>query len=667
MKIEFTFILVLLYWQISFSQIDTIQAILNLQDNRNESYEKLVPFLSSTNAKVREQTLLAFANRQDSASVKYAVKFLDDGSPNVRRMAAFSLGQLQDSNATPALFNRLRIEKNPPCSEELFNAIGLTGTKTDLQKVIEQRLIISTEYETNIALCISRFANRKIRDSAATEYLISILSDKKSTERAIYALMRINDASSAKRHQSLFVKYRRHQSANIRMWSATILGNIKDSCVTKYLIDLAHSDKDYRVRVNAIRALKNHYSQSVVEDIVLLIQDENEHVSLTAINLIEQFIQSKLLSPVHAGLTKVFKDRRKFSSRQRGEIAKALAASNDTQYVSLLEDEFPKADDLLRGKIVEAIGAFKSSVTSLIVKNALKEKNSTIQIAAISAYQGTVATLDDSRKLQFFNDIITLLSRKNAGISYAIAIAFQDTLFSISIKKKYLPQIISAFSAMNSEDDIEPMLEFIKVFGLLKDSSTISTLQHSLNDENTLVRTESKKMLQSIVGTDVKIQGGDEVHQTIKQNLDDIQNYSGAVITTSKGDISILFCTSAAPFTINSFIGLVKKKFYDNLLFHRVVSNFVIQGGDPLGNGSGGPGYSIRTEVHPDCRYTEGAVGIASAGKDTEGSQFFITHCPTPHLDGRYTFFAFTKELSIVDKIMVGDTIRSISLIPMKK
>ncbi|MDD8019493.1 MAG: peptidylprolyl isomerase [Bacteroidota bacterium] len=141
-----------------------------------------------------------------------------------------------------------------------------------------------------------------------------------------------------------------------------------------------------------------------------------------------------------------------------------------------------------------------------------------------------------------------------------------------------------------------------------------------------------------------------------------LSRYSGAEVITSKGKIKITFAKEAAPFTTLNFIFLAQKKFYNGLSFHRVVSNFVIQGGDPLGNGSGGPGYTIRTEIHPDAQYTAGAVGMASAGKDTEGSQFFITHCPTPHLDGRYSIFGYTKDLDVVNKIMAGDRIERVVL-----
>ena len=113
-----------------------------------------------------------------------------------------------------------------------------------------------------------------------------------------------------------------------------------------------------------------------------------------------------------------------------------------------------------------------------------------------------------------------------------------------------------------------------------------------------------------------------------------------------------------------SFIDRVREGFYDGLIWHRVVSNFVIQGGDPRGDGWGSAGDTLRDEIHTG-RYVRGAVGMPKAGKDTGSCQIFITHIPTPHLDGNYTIFGQVIEgLEVVDRIEVGDLIVSATLEP---
>jgi len=130
------------------------------------------------------------------------------------------------------------------------------------------------------------------------------------------------------------------------------------------------------------------------------------------------------------------------------------------------------------------------------------------------------------------------------------------------------------------------------------------------------------------------------------------------VLETDRGTMKIRCFPEQAPVHVANFVRLTRDGYYDGLIWHRVVSNFVIQGGDPRGDGWGGPGYVIRDEINP-LRYEQGSVGMPKAGKDTGGGQLFITHLPTPHLDGNYTVFGQVVEgLDVIDRIEVGDAIR---------
>jgi cyclophilin family peptidyl-prolyl cis-trans isomerase/HEAT repeat protein len=133
-----------------------------------------------------------------------------------------------------------------------------------------------------------------------------------------------------------------------------------------------------------------------------------------------------------------------------------------------------------------------------------------------------------------------------------------------------------------------------------------------------------------------------------------------ATLVTSKGSFVIEFLPQDAPLTVDNFVQLARKGYFKGVTFHRVVPNFVIQGGDPRGDGSGGPGYSIRCEIN-EVPYERAAVGMALSGKDTGGSQWFVTHAPQPHLDGGYTVFGrVIRGMDVVDKIARGDIIRRV-------
>lgn len=138
-----------------------------------------------------------------------------------------------------------------------------------------------------------------------------------------------------------------------------------------------------------------------------------------------------------------------------------------------------------------------------------------------------------------------------------------------------------------------------------------------------------------------------------------------AIIETEKGNIVLELFEKDAPKTVENFEKLIKQGFYDGLTFHRVIPNFVIQGGCPKGNGTGGPGYTIKCETKGNPRkHGKGALSMAHAGKDTGGSQFFITHSPQPHLDGVHTVFGQVIEgMDVVNKIKAKDVMKKVTIV----
>ena len=139
-----------------------------------------------------------------------------------------------------------------------------------------------------------------------------------------------------------------------------------------------------------------------------------------------------------------------------------------------------------------------------------------------------------------------------------------------------------------------------------------------------------------------------------------------ATIKTSKGDINLKLFAANAPITVANFVNLAKRGYFDGLAFHRVIPDFMIQGGCPHGTGTGGPGYRFEDECSPELKHdAPGKLSMANAGPGTNGSQFFITHVATPWLDGRHTVFGEVLDggdQKVVDAIEVGDTIVSVEL-----
>jgi cyclophilin family peptidyl-prolyl cis-trans isomerase len=207
---------------------------------------------------------------------------------------------------------------------------------------------------------------------------------------------------------------------------------------------------------------------------------------------------------------------------------------------------------------------------------------------------------------------------------------------------------------------------------LFRRSASVEPLLNALGDLRPPGDTET---IQDVIGALRRITGNDYGGRVLRNAEPDTAGPDFAFLkslppvvrvklVTSRGDILIELDREGAPFTTMSIVKLVKQRgFYRGLTFHRVVPNFVVQGGDPRGDGWGGPGYSLRSEFSME-QFGTGTVGIASAGKDTEGSQFFITHSPQPHLDGRYTVAGkVVAGMDVVDEIQVDDRIDDMQIL----
>ena len=156
-----------------------------------------------------------------------------------------------------------------------------------------------------------------------------------------------------------------------------------------------------------------------------------------------------------------------------------------------------------------------------------------------------------------------------------------------------------------------------------------------------------------------------QYQQPPKMAIDPKKKYS-ATFDTSKGKIEVDLFTADAPITVNNFVFLARENFYDGTKFHRVIADFMVQGGDPTGTGSGGPGYRFEDEVKNNPRkHQVGSLSMANAGPNTNGSQFFITHVVTDWLNGKHTVFGQVKDAAsqqVVNSVKQGDTLKSVTI-----
>jgi peptidylprolyl isomerase len=228
--------------------------------------------------------------------------------------------------------------------------------------------------------------------------------------------------------------------------------------------------------------------------------------------------------------------------------------------------------------------------------------------------------------------------------------------------------LLDRLDALSPPEDVESMISIVQALGTLKSKSAISSLEELLNSSDPSLATEAAKSLDLITGKTYVRNPPRRPPVHTDYDWEFLKNLHGVtvVVETSAGTFSFALLPDEAPFTCMNFSRLIQDGFYDGLRFHRVVPNFVIQGGDPRGDGWGGPGYSIRSEFGLE-NYDAGMVGVASSGKDTEGCQFFVTHSKQPHLDGRYTIFGrIVDGMDVVNRIQIGDVITRMKMVGLR-
>ena len=248
-------------------------------------------------------------------------------------------------------------------------------------------------------------------------------------------------------------------------------------------------------------------------------------------------------------------------------------------------------------------------------------------------------------------------------------VAFEAAIFLRSHPvRKALPLLERAYERWKSPGDQEVRREVVRALAALRGDATRTIRMAAESDPDPVIREEARIAYREQTGKEVKrVPLPPSRPSRYLGALDPLPPEPKVLLEMEKGPLTIELYPSAAPIHVRNFLRLAKEGFYDGLTIHRVVPNFVVQGGDPLGTGWGYEEEVLRDEINT-VRYVTGTVGMPKAGKDTGGCQMFITHVPTPWLDGRYTAFGrVTSGLDLLDQIEVGDRIRRLRMVPGKK
>jgi HEAT repeat protein/cyclophilin family peptidyl-prolyl cis-trans isomerase len=617
--------------------------IAALEDLRADP-STLVPFLEDEDAEVRSRAATALGRVRSEAAVDGLVRSLKDSSPDVRSSAAFALGQI----GSPAAFKPLMRGLTDKSAEVRLVAAEALG-KLKSPKCVKRlsRLLDSPEEALSRQAALSLAA---IGDSAALPgiWKAALSEDAELRWRAAYCLEKIPHEKSL----DVLVKLADDGEWLVRSFAARALGGILSESSLSTLADLLE-DGDWHVRANAARALGSFNNERAVAALTSALSDESFHVQVSVCSSL-----GKLRSPTATEfLRSATFDKSAFV---RAEAAKAMLLCDGSEAVNSAKMMLDDEEWFVRAAIYEALGETGVPEATFVLQNAFA--NETDDRTRAAAIVGLGKTKSER--------LLRLLGSAAADTDMVVMVGICEAFTEIGEARAWgaVRQIYEKWKDYPEPDVRIAALETLKELGAV---GALDIYREALFDKEYRVRDAGYEALKELWGESIadSLLALSSIAFSPPTKVPEgygavDSSYTGeATIVTERGDIVIRLFGDDAPNTVESFVNLARKGFYDGLTFHRVVPNFVIQGGCPRGDGWGGPGYTLRCEINRK-HYLSGAVGMAHAGVDTGGSQFFITHSPQPHLDGRYTVFGqVISGMDVVDSIQMGDRIVEVKIL----
>ncbi len=601
-------------------------------DHRNTN--ELIPYLTSENDTYRIEAALGFGSIQDSAAIGKLSISLNDKNPKVRRAVAYALGQTYDTAAIAPLVRSLEEEDSVYVRQEMLEALGKVITQEKL-RMLQYWPLKTTADKKGLAWGLYRAGIRNVHDGISIDIALSLLDSSNSYLTRLGAaqfLARSRNLDLTGRSALIIRSATGDVSPFVRMACAQALGKLNDKNTFNALSSLSQAS-DYRIRINAVRSIGQigHFDfHELVPVFEKALVDKNVNVAIAAAEQIEIVAGKKDLESIKA-LQNEKLNWRRVKALLYGTILKF--AENKEEVISEIETLFNSTgNQYYKASLIRALG-------NSILANEFIITNTFLKIPSPVATAG----IESLARLRYSKEFPTKLIRPFADI-------FKQAIETKDIAMVGVACVVLGDSSLGFKSEYESFDFLSKVraeLSLPKDMEAIQILD---------------KTIAYFEGSEYILPKNEYNHPIDWELVKQISKDQKVLIKTEKGEIKLRLLVEDAPGSAANFVALAKQGYYNGKNFHRVVPNFVVQGGCNRGDGYGGEDYSIRSEL-TNLRYEEGSVGMASAGKDTEGTQWFITHSPTPHLDGKYTIFAKVEEgMDVVHQMEVGDKIISVEL-----
>jgi cyclophilin family peptidyl-prolyl cis-trans isomerase/HEAT repeat protein len=633
---------------------------------------------------LRKRALLALARIQDPNTAGAMTEALSDPDPGVRADAAWAVGILGLSWApladdvktrlTNALLEKEASETDGAVKLAMLEAMGRVATPPLVERLTD-RLNVPGDVQGRAALSLGVAARSKVALPSRMYAALALLLKKENPIGTrfggAYALLQTKKPEA----RPYILICANDDASEVRALCAKSLGDVGtdiDAVTLKRLLD----DPDYRVVVEATRSLAklSQKCKSAACPAIGALADLSFRV--------ERLVRGDsagggqpILALAQQGLPKEGKAIL-ISLRNQLNAAKTAPDQKIKRDAGKLDCRLAAAIDRINGTMSEVMNCGHGLVDEprrlqlglQALAEAARDPKSPVDAAKLTAEVGSFVFHTDGKVKLAAVELLGELKGPAAQEKVRTQLLAADPVLaaaaaSSSAKlgdKTQIPQLRQLAQKAMTQVDIAPTIA--EALATLDAKDAIGDLEPWLKSPNATIRQSAAEALTKLKGTPVV---AERVEEPMKgQRVQLAPAKARLVVTTEKGEFEIELYNDDAPLTSANLFNLARRGFFRGLSFHRVVPDFVAQGGDPRGDGNGGPGYTIRCEIN-NRPYARGVVGMALSGKDTGGSQFFVTAAPQPHLDGRYTAFGeVTKGQEVVDALLEGDLITEVRAMP---
>jgi len=619
--------------------------------------------LADSEARVRRRAALAIGRVGLGEGIEPLAALLKDPDPEVRYMGAFALGLIKDKAAVAPLVMALG-DASPLVQGSAAEALGLIGDASAAEAVgrLASQVVQSGALTTipgddvdarrDVPAAAFRLAVYALVRLKAYEALAAAVLDASGQPKirwwpVAYALQRLED----KRALPALLTLAKDPHPYTRAFAAKGLGGLKDASAVPTLLGMVAS-REQPVIVESVRALGRIGDRAASDTLIKLIQatDTSPHVRLEALDAL-----GSIRAP---GVADILLDS--FTDPNpaiRAAALRSAAATDPEQFVAILSGLDPDPVWSVRAAIASVLGTMPPDIALQRLMTMLTEKDQRVVPQVLDA-------LVKLRAPNLTDILLQHLKSEDVAVRAAAANGLGETK-----PPNGQQALVAAYGAGQNDALYSARAAALGALSKYGAAAATPVLKTALADKDWAIRLRAATLLKELDPSSAA-----EVDRQIRPapttltaaayetaHLVSPPVSTAAYLDTDRGTIQVELAVLDAPLTVENFVVLARKGYFDGLTFHRVVPDFVIQTGDPRGDGEGGPGYTIRDELN-DRPYVRGTVGIAlDLWGDTGGSQFFITHSPQPHLDAKYTVFGRVVEgMDVVDKIQQGDVIRRI-------